>query len=250
MHETRRSKPIEGTDIIHAFVSGRPVCECDPLDGWDRDDVVGCRAWANRTVCTDNVINATMACQQESMSRRDWRGRSSARSCADAQITRDCMARAQAASCTFGQNTIAAVCNVTEVVQTQSAPVMFSVVKVPCDCTDVDAGFGLFCSDRACTKEHSEGGVVHFCQCVREHIACLQGHFGSLVTKCNASDPVGGAYAAICPDLCKVLPLYTAAPLPTTTTTTTTALDVNAVGAQSVAQAVIVAMTIVVAIIV
>jgi hypothetical protein len=230
------------------YVIGRPVCECDPLDGWHRDDVVGCRAWANRTVCTDKVINATMACQQESMARREW-VTSSTRKCANAQITRDCMARAQAASCTFGQNTMANVCNVTELVYNQSAPIPFSFVQVPCDCTDSDAGFGLFCNERACTREHSEGGAVHFCQCVREHIACLKGHFGSLVMKCNASDPIGGSYAAICPDLCKVLPLYTAAPLPTTTPTTLAADEyVNAVGASSAAQAIIVAMTIVVAV--
>jgi hypothetical protein len=193
-------------------VIGRPQCTCDPVDGWESDAVAGCRPWANRTACTEKVLNATETCKSEGYKRSN----KNVPICANAQITIDCMARADALSCTGGQNTMMQVCHNNSVVVIRSA-VAGNIVNdfVPCNCTDVDAGYEAFCRARACTQTHSNtGGAVSFCQCVREHIACLNGHFRSIQTQCNASDLILGSYAAICPELCKVLPYYTAAPLP------------------------------------
>lgn len=197
------------TRELQKFVFGRPQCTCDPVDGWESDAVAGCRPWANRTACTEKVLNATATCKSESVTRR-----SKTPICSNAQITIDCMTRADALSCTAGQNTMSQVCRNNSVTTITYSAGMYVNSSIPCTCSDADAGFAEFCRERECTQEHTDGGAVRFCQCVREHIACLSGHFRALATKCNVSDPIGGSYAAICPDLCSVLPLYTAAPLP------------------------------------
>jgi len=62
-----------------------------------------------------------------------------------------------------------------------------------------------------CTTSNSKGGQVEFCLCVRDHIRCLNGTFGSLSAKCDAGNVLDGTYAAVCPELCASLSTVTAA---------------------------------------
>lgn len=75
-----------------------------------------------------------------------------------------------------------------------------------------DADFADACRSLECGSEHIKGGKDQFCFCVRDHIKCLDGHFGSLADKCDATNALEGTYADLCPDLCAALPRITPRP--------------------------------------
>lgn len=75
-----------------------------------------------------------------------------------------------------------------------------------------DSDYAEYCKSRACGSEHIKGGKDQFCFCVRDHFKCLDGHFGSLADKCDATNALEGTYADLCPDLCAALPRITPRP--------------------------------------
>jgi hypothetical protein len=104
------------------------------------------------------------------------------------------------------------------------------------ECKDVGGLLAFTCADRVCTAKNLQGGTVQFCQCVREHILCLRGHYESLSAKCDPLNVLEGSYATHCPELCHSLHMFqstttaataAAAATPVTTTSVGVALEVR-----------------------